>query len=309
MKFYAVVAASPASWESHKIAERIEQRILNSNPVMEAFGNACTLRNNNSSRFGKFIQLQLNRAQQLVGATVQTYLLEKTRVVCQAFSERNFHIFYQVSPEQAAFASGWRHLGYVYGVFHPCTCPGLSAGTSEPCDVATVSHSSYPNPTPIQAWAFLKSPSQPPTHPSPQICKGASEDERLQWHLPEGAAFSWLPNPERSLEEDCFEVTREAMLHLGIDTPTQNNIFKELSFCCCDCTRQENGPSQSWPTSRPLLLPTILFFTPPQVLAGLLHLGNIQFAASEDEAQPCQPMDDAKCEGQGCGIGQALSGT
>uniref|UniRef100_A0A7N9IC53 Myosin XIX n=1 Tax=Macaca fascicularis TaxID=9541 RepID=A0A7N9IC53_MACFA len=153
MKFYAVVAASPASWETHKIAERIEQRILNSNPVMEAFGNACTLRNNNSSRFGKFIQLQLNRAQQMTGAAVQTYLLEKTRVACQASSERNFHIFYQ-------------------------------------------------------------------------ICKGASEDERLQWHLPEGAAFSWLPNPERSLEEDCFEVTREAMLHLGIDTPTQNNIFK-----------------------------------------------------------------------------------
>ncbi|XP_004434879.1 PREDICTED: unconventional myosin-XIX isoform X1 [Ceratotherium simum simum] len=184
MKFYAVVAASPTSWDSHKIAERIEQRILNSNPVMEAFGNACTLRNNNSSRFGKFIQLQLNRAQQMTGAAVQTYLLEKTRVACQASSERNFHIFYQ-------------------------------------------------------------------------ICKGASADERLQWHLPEGAAFSWLPNPERTLEEDCFEVTREAMLHLGIDTPTQNNVFK--------------------------------------VLAGLLHLGNIRFADSEDEAQPCQLMDDAKC--------------
>ncbi|XP_064438335.1 unconventional myosin-XIX isoform X4 [Mirounga angustirostris] len=184
MKFYAVVAASPTSWESHRIAERIEQRILNSNPVMEAFGNACTLRNNNSSRFGKFIQLQLNRAQQMTGAAVQTYLLEKTRVAYQASSERNFHIFYQ-------------------------------------------------------------------------ICKGAGTDERLQWHLPEGAAFSWLPNPDRTLEEDCFEVTREAMLHLGIDTPTQNNIF--------------------------------------QVLAGLLHLGNIRFADSEDEAQPCQLMGDAKC--------------
>ncbi|XP_063574790.1 unconventional myosin-XIX isoform X8 [Pongo abelii] len=176
MKFYAVVAASPASWESHKIAERIEQRIPNSNPVMEAFGNACTLRNNNSSRFGKFIQLQLNRAQQMTGAAVQTYLLEKTRVACQASSERNFHIFYQ-------------------------------------------------------------------------ICKGASEDERLQWHLPVGAAFSWLPNPERSLEEDCFEVTREAMLHLGIDTPTQNNIFKVLgqgkgreSWERCSCFLQEGGP-------------------------------------------------------------------
>lgn len=95
MKFYAVVAASPTSWESHKVAERIEQRILNSNPVMEAFGNACTLRNSNSSRFGKFIQLQLNGAQQMTGAAVQTYLLEKTRVACQAPSERNFHIFYQ----------------------------------------------------------------------------------------------------------------------------------------------------------------------------------------------------------------------
>ncbi|XP_036196170.1 unconventional myosin-XIX isoform X1 [Myotis myotis] len=183
MKFYAVVAASPTSWESHKIAERIEQRILNSNPVMEAFGNACTLRNNNSSRFGKFIQLQMNRAHQMTGAAVQTYLLEKTRVACQASNERNFHIFYQ-------------------------------------------------------------------------ICKGASADERLRWHLPEGAAFSWLPNPERTLEEDCFEVTREAMLHLGIDTLTQNNIFK--------------------------------------ILAGLLHLGNVRFADCEDEAQPCQLMDDAK---------------
>ncbi|KAM4824732.1 unconventional myosin-XIX isoform X5 [Urocitellus parryii] len=184
MKFYAVVATSPTSWENHKIAERIEQRILNSNPVMEAFGNACTLRNDNSSRFGKFIQLQLNRAQQMTGAAVQTYLLEKTRVACQASSERNFHIFYQ-------------------------------------------------------------------------ICKGASEEERVQWHLPKGSTFSWLPNPERTLEEDCFEVTREAMLHLGIDTPTQNNIFK--------------------------------------VLAGLLHLGNVQFADSEDEAQPCQLTEEAKC--------------
>ncbi|KAB0396118.1 hypothetical protein E2I00_004586, partial [Balaenoptera physalus] len=104
MKFYAVVAASPTSWENHKIAERIEQRILNSNPVMEAFGNACTLRNNNSSRFGKFIQLQLNRAQQMTGAAVQTYLLEKTRVACQASSERNFHIFYQA-------LAGLLHLG------------------------------------------------------------------------------------------------------------------------------------------------------------------------------------------------------
>ncbi|XP_052412991.1 unconventional myosin-XIX isoform X1 [Carassius gibelio] len=94
MKYYATVAAS--SQKCQDTVEKIERRVLDSNPVMEAFGNACTLRNSNSSRFGKYIQLQLNSSQLLVGASVQTYLLEKTRVAFQAPSERNFHIFYQM---------------------------------------------------------------------------------------------------------------------------------------------------------------------------------------------------------------------
>ncbi|KAM4545775.1 unconventional myosin-XIX [Odontesthes bonariensis] len=96
MKYYATVAASSSVLMSQDTVERIEQRVLDSNPIMEAFGNACTLRNNNSSRFGKYIQLQLDRCQLLVGASVQTYLLEKTRVSCQPANERNFHIFYQM---------------------------------------------------------------------------------------------------------------------------------------------------------------------------------------------------------------------
>ncbi|KAM6983429.1 LOW QUALITY PROTEIN: unconventional myosin-XIX [Tautogolabrus adspersus] len=95
MKYYATVAASSVT-KSQDTVERIERRVLDSNPIMEAFGNACTLRNNNSSRFGKYIQLQLDRGQLLVGASVQTYLLEKTRVSCQPDNERNFHIFYQM---------------------------------------------------------------------------------------------------------------------------------------------------------------------------------------------------------------------
>uniref|UniRef100_A0AAX7SEP1 Myosin motor domain-containing protein n=1 Tax=Astatotilapia calliptera TaxID=8154 RepID=A0AAX7SEP1_ASTCA len=98
MKYYATVA-SVSVVKSQDTVERIERRVLDSNPVMEAFGNACTLRNNNSSRFGKYIQLQLDRCQLLVGASVQTYLLEKTRVACQTANERNFHIFYQASEQ------------------------------------------------------------------------------------------------------------------------------------------------------------------------------------------------------------------
>ena len=63
---------------------------------METFGNARTLRNDNSSRFGKFIELGFSRAGTLVGAKVQTYLLEKVRLGFHASGERNYHIFYQL---------------------------------------------------------------------------------------------------------------------------------------------------------------------------------------------------------------------
>jgi myosin-5 len=74
----------------------IMQKVLQSNPVLEAFGNARTLRNDNSSRFGKFIELGFNRAGHLKGAKVQTYLLEKVRLAFHAAGERNYHIFYQL---------------------------------------------------------------------------------------------------------------------------------------------------------------------------------------------------------------------
>jgi myosin-5 len=72
------------------------QRVLQSNPVLEAFGNARTLRNDNSSRFGKFIELGFSRSGHLMGAKVQTYLLEKVRLAFHAAGERNYHIFYQL---------------------------------------------------------------------------------------------------------------------------------------------------------------------------------------------------------------------
>lgn len=74
----------------------VQTRILSAAPILEAFGNAKTLRNNNSSRFGKFIELWFGKGQRCIEKSVNTtYLLEKTRVVSQEANERNYHIFYQ----------------------------------------------------------------------------------------------------------------------------------------------------------------------------------------------------------------------
>ncbi|XP_032432715.1 unconventional myosin-XIX isoform X1 [Xiphophorus hellerii] len=183
MKYYATVAASAQAVSSQDAVERIERRVLDSNPLMEAFGNACTLRNNNSSRFGKYIQLQMNRAQLLVGASVQTYLLEKTRVACQPANERNFHIFYQ-------------------------------------------------------------------------MMKGATDEQRTDWKMPQDQCFVWLPNCEKQIEEDGFLETAEAMVHLGIDAERQRQIFR--------------------------------------VLAGILQLGNVSFCSSTNESQPCDLDQDSE---------------
>jgi myosin V len=88
---------NPAETKSSENGElSVMQRVLQSNPILEAFGNARTLRNDNSSRFGKFIELGFSRAGHLMGAKVQTYLLEKVRLAFHAAGERNYHIFYQL---------------------------------------------------------------------------------------------------------------------------------------------------------------------------------------------------------------------
>jgi len=74
----------------------IMDKVLQSNPILEAFGNAKTIRNDNSSRFGKFIELNFSRRGHLIGGTIRTYLLEKVRLPFQQVGERNFHIFYQM---------------------------------------------------------------------------------------------------------------------------------------------------------------------------------------------------------------------
>ncbi len=105
--------------------------MLATNPLLEAFGNAKTARNDNSSRFGKLLKTQFDKRGRLTGACIESYLLEKSRVTRQAEDERNFHIFFQICAAlPAALRSELR-------ITSPRDYPYLTESTTLAIDDAT----------------------------------------------------------------------------------------------------------------------------------------------------------------------------
>uniref|UniRef100_A0A8C6S256 Myosin VC n=1 Tax=Nannospalax galili TaxID=1026970 RepID=A0A8C6S256_NANGA len=101
MRYFATVSKSSSN-------AHVEDKVLASNPITEAVGNAKTTRNDNSSRFGKYTEISFDERNQIIGANMRTYLLEKSRVVFQSENERNYHIFYQLCA--SAQQSEFKHL-------------------------------------------------------------------------------------------------------------------------------------------------------------------------------------------------------
>ncbi|RYG70268.1 hypothetical protein EON64_00640, partial [archaeon] len=116
-----LLSSIASAWSGKTEAVPIEDRVLATNPILESFGNAKTARNNNSSRFGKWIQLNYKAVSvkqgtvKLVGARITQYLLEKSRVIVHASEERNYHIFYQLCANGVADlqpAANYRYLRF-----------------------------------------------------------------------------------------------------------------------------------------------------------------------------------------------------
>merc|ERR1712079_156409 len=115
---YLALVASSGGKKDKKVS--LEDQIVATNPILESYGNAKTSRNDNSSRFGKFIRIHFTQAGKLCGCDIESYLLEKSRITQQQEVERSYHIFYQLLQPYVGELKGKCHLSddiYDYNYF------------------------------------------------------------------------------------------------------------------------------------------------------------------------------------------------
>ncbi|XP_062599894.1 unconventional myosin-VI-like isoform X3 [Saccostrea cucullata] len=174
------------SWGAH--INQLEQRILESNPLLEAFGNAKTVRNNNSSRFGKFIEIHFDnkamKQQNLVaGGFISHYLLEKSRVISQSREERNYHIFYRL-------------------------CAGAPEDLRNQLKLASPDQFHYLNRGCTQYFCTREND------------KKLGKDRKSQMYLKQGSLHDPVLDDVRD-----FQVCDSAMTHLGVSNEDKHSIY------------------------------------------------------------------------------------
>jgi len=140
--YFANVAVNPKKKDTDKDKPGLEEQIVQTNPVLEAFGNAKTVRNDNSSRFGKFIRIHFGPSGKLSGADIESYLLEKARVISQQSLERSYHIFYEMMSDKVTTIKPMCELSNDIYDYHfvsqgKVTVPSIDDGEDmEFCDTA-----------------------------------------------------------------------------------------------------------------------------------------------------------------------------
>nr|CAD7573118.1 unnamed protein product [Timema californicum] len=225
MRYFATVGG--ASTET-----QVEKKVLASSPIMEAIGNAKTTRNDNSSRFGKFIEIHFDKQYHIQGASMRTYLLEKSRVVFQAPDERNYHIFYQMCAARDQLKD--LHLALVCGQIDRAqnSGPTTSTGTNNIIPLVTTNHPGLHKLNNLLKTGFpiLQSSTtaqlvfkEPPKGTYKQPANTHHQDK-----------FHYLNQGESSDIDDVsdmktFQETLEALTLLGFSAREQVDIFRIMA--------------------------------------------------------------------------------